>query len=481
MVSDGSVLEAALHALVSVERELLLFAAFWFVVGLADELAMDCAWIWLRVTGRARTGHLPAGYGAAPLAGPMAVFIPAFQEAAVIATTITHMTRAWPQEAVRFYIGCYRNDAATLTAAMDGAASDRRVRLVVVGRDGPTTKADCLNHLYAALEADERRSGQPFRGVILQDAEDMVHPAGLQAIDTALGACDFVQLPVRPALMAQSRWIAGHYADEFAEAHAKALVVRSAVGATIPAAGVGCGFARAALRDLADLRSEDAGTGPFASDCLTEDYELGIMLSRSERGSTFLRLRDAAGGLVATSSYFPSDLPAAVRQKTRWIHGIAFQGWDRMGWSAQPVEIWMALRDRRGPLTALVLFAAYTLVLIDGALWMAQAQGLIAGHSVSAPLRAMLAISMAGFAWRAASRAWFAGREYGLREGVMAVLRIPVSNIIAIMAGRRALVGYVRSLAGQRLMWDKTVHHGHPALAVDRRPDRARQAEQVRA
>jgi adsorption protein B len=65
-------------------------------------------------------------------------------------------------------------------------------------RDGPTTKADCLNCLYAALETDERRSGMRFRMVLLQDAEDMVDPAALGLLDAALAHADFVQLPVLP-------------------------------------------------------------------------------------------------------------------------------------------------------------------------------------------------------------------------------------------------------------------------------------------
>ncbi|WP_296674860.1 glycosyl transferase family protein [Novosphingobium sp.] len=458
-------LDPLLHNLITIERELLVFAAFWFVIGLLDEFAIDCAWIWLRLTGRARTTRLPAGYGSAPLARPVAVFVPAFQEADVIATTIRHMITTWQQSAVRFYIGCYSNDAATLTAAMDAARRDPRVRLVVHGAKGPTTKADCLNRLYNALEDDEVRTGVTYHGVILQDAEDMVHPAALQAIDAALCHHDFVQLPVRPALQSGSRWIGGHYADEFTEAHAKALVVRSALGAAIPAAGVGCGFSREALGRLSAESSAANRFGPFAADCLTEDYELGIVLSQEGRGSVFLRLRDAAGNLVATSSYFPAELSAAVRQKTRWIHGIAFQAWDRMGWSARPVEIWMALRDRKGPLTALVLFAAYVLLLIDSTLLAARRYGWIDGEDLSPALQAMLALSTAGFVWRALSRALVTGREYGAIEGLLAVLRIPISNIISIMAGRRALTSYVASLAGRRVVWDKTAHSGHPALA----------------
>lgn len=458
--------DPVLNFLVPVERELLVFAAFWFVVGLVDEFAIDCAYGWLRLTGRAQTARLPVNYGKAELAGPAAILIPAYQEAAVIATTLAHMIASWPQREVRFYVGCYMSDAATLAAAIEGAGGDPRIRLVVHAAQGPTTKADCLNRLYAALCEDERRSGLGFRGVILHDAEDMVHPAALQAIDTALASHDFVQIPVRPALQAESRWIAGHYADEFAEAHAKALVVRSAVDAAIPAAGVGCGFARAALARLAAQRAAEGDQGPFATDCLTEDYELGLMLSHEGRGSVFLRLRDATGALVATSSYFPASLVTAVRQKTRWVHGIAFQAWDRMGWSLRPVELWMALRDRRGPLTALVLFAAYLLLVIDLVLLVARDAGYDAGQPLSPALRAMMALSLAGFVWRAAMRFAFTAREYGAAEGLRAIARIPIGNIIAIMAGRRALAAYLRSLAGQRVVWDKTAHHAHPAAAA---------------
>ena len=57
-------------------------------------------------------------------------------------------------------------------------------------------------------------------------------------------------------------WISGHYCDEFAESHTKELVVREAVGAAIPLAGVGCAIARQSLCQLAGLH---AGR-PFAGD-----------------------------------------------------------------------------------------------------------------------------------------------------------------------------------------------------------------------
>ncbi len=467
MVPDW--VQSGLGGLALIERELLIFAAFWFVVGLADEFAVDLAYLWLRLTGRARTQHLPRGYGRSPLGGDMAVLIPTFRESGVIATTIAHILDSWPQHELKLYIGCYRNDAATLETAMAAAGRDARVRLVIHGVSGPTTKADCLNRLYRALCDDEARSGHRFRGVLLQDAEDMVHPAALQAVDAALGTVDFVQLPVRPEIDPRASWVGGHYADEFTESHAKAMVVRNALGAALPAAGVGCGFSRGSLERLARLRSAEGEGGPFATECLTEDYELGIELSRAGRGSAFLRLRDADGALVATSSYFPARLNAAVRQKTRWIHGIALQAWDRQGWTFSPIELWMALRDRRGPLTALVLACAYLLLIVDGGLMALNLSlGIKTVLPLSAPVRVMVLISFVGFVWRAASRALFTAREYGLGQGLRAVLRIPVANVIAIMAGRRALSAYLATLRGQAVIWEKTDHAAHPAANANR-------------
>jgi len=348
---------------------------------------------------------------------------------------------------------------------MTAAGNDPRVRLVIHGRDGPTTKADCLNRLYLALGQDEARRHFRFRSVVLHDAEDMVHPAALAAIDRALDAVDFVQLPVRPEPQGRSRWIAGHYSDEFCEAHAKALVVRDALNAGIPAAGVGCGFDRDALARLALVRQSEGENGPFAAQCLTEDYELGLLLSREGRGSSFLRLRDAHGDLVATRSYFPARLGEAVKQKTRWMHGIALQGWERLGWFGRPIDIWMALRDRRGPLTSMVLAAAYLLLVLELILMLGRWAGYPVGVPVGPELQVLVTITLFGLAWRALFRVGFTTAEYGWAEGARALFRIPVANVIAIMAGRRALYAYIKGLFGEAVVWEKTTHSQHPSTA----------------
>lgn len=453
---DGADIVLALDCVI---RELLLFSLFWFLVGAVDEFVIDAAWLWQRWRHR-HTTPVMAGPVPERLSGPVAVLVPAWSEAEVIGTTIQCMLRAWRQGELRLYIGCYRNDSPTICAAIRAAAGDTRVRIVVLAAAGPTTKADCLNRLAQALADDEARGGWRFKSIVFHDAEDMVHPLALPAIATALERYDFVQLPVRPEPAPGGHWISGHYCDEFAEAHAKLMPVRDAVGAGLPGAGVGCGIARDMLDRLAAMRRQDGLDGPFAAEALTEDYELGLLVARLGGRGHFLRLRDAEGRLIATRALFPDRLEAAVRQKTRWIHGIALQGWDRLGWARRPVDIWMALRDRRGPLAALVLAAAYLLLVLDFIRDLLPAAPL---HGTDPVLRLLLWICFASLCWRALIRAAFTAHEYGRIEGFRAILRIPLANVVLMMAGRRALMAYFGVLRGAPLRWDKTVHRQHCA------------------
>lgn len=446
-----------------VQHELLLFAGIFFLIGAIDDIAIDLSWIWLKLTGRASTPIIKrAELRAEALNAPIAIFIPTWREDSVIADTIAHTLSVWPQAGLRLYIGVYRNDPATLEAAMRGAPADPRLRIVIHDRDGPTTKADCLNRLYDALRDDERRSGSLFGGVVFHDAEDMVDPAGLGLLARSIAqGADFAQLPVEPLPQSGRHWLGSHYCEEFAEAHGKAMVVRAAVGAALPAAGVGCAISREALQKLCRRRSD---LKPFAPDSLTEDYELGLSVAASGGECRFVRARgDDDGNLIATRAFFPSRLDHVVRQKTRWVHGISLQGWDRIGWSGGVAETWMRARDRRGPLTALVLLLGYTLLGLTLVGWTATALGWAEPRPLSAFLVALLLANLVFFGWRTFWRFAFTARNYGVGQGLLAVLRIPVTNIIAIMAGRRAVFAYIKTLMGRGIHWDKTPHDRHPA------------------
>jgi len=458
------------------QHELLLFAGVFFLIGALDDLAVDAVWLWLWATGRAvTTRRVRQHLQHSSLHGPVAVLIPAWKEAAVIGQTIRHLLDTWPQPDMRLYIGCYRNDPATLGAAIAAARGDARLRLVIHDRDGPTTKADCLNRLYAALALDEARAGRRFVGVVFHDAEDMVDPGALGLLDECIAAgADFVQLPVEPLVPRHAvagagggggrgwltRHIGSHYCEEFAEAHGKAMVVRDALGAGLPGAGVGCAVSRRALDRLAARCSDCL---PFAADSLTEDYELGLAIAAAGGRCRFVRARGDDGRLIATRAFFPDRFDTVVRQKSRWVLGIALLGWDRVGWSGGGIETWMRARDRRGPLTALVLLAGYALVLLTGLMGLAIVTGLAEPAPLTPLLKLVLIANAAAFVWRIAMRFAFTAREYGWAEGLRAVLRLPLANVIAIIAGRRAVFAYIRTLGGRVAEWDKTEHDAHPA------------------
>jgi len=117
------------------EHELFLFAGVFFLIGAIDELLVDGIYGWLCLSGRLRRPRVDRGMlRRSELAGLAAMFVPAWQEAAVIGPTIGHALRAWPQRALRIYVGVYRNDPATLEAVMRASGGDPRVRVVINDR-----------------------------------------------------------------------------------------------------------------------------------------------------------------------------------------------------------------------------------------------------------------------------------------------------------------------------------------------------------
>ncbi|HEY0013056.1 MAG TPA: glycosyl transferase family protein [Allosphingosinicella sp.] len=435
-------------------RETALFAAAGFLVlGLSD-LAVDLLWIvrtlWRCAAGIERGKGTIQAVPAAAAPGRIAVFVPAWDEGEVIAPMLRHALGAWVAGDFRIFVGCYPNDPATI-AAVQGVG-DARVQAVVGPGPGPTTKADCLNVLWAAMLADEARASRRFKAVALHDAEDVVHSAELRIFDALVERFDLVQLPVLPLIDRTSRWVAGHYADEFAEAHGKGLVVRGAIGAALPSAGVGCAIAREALERLA----EGGGGCPFAAESLTEDYELGLRLRRGGGRAAFVRLRAAPrGAVVATREYFPATLRDAVSQKARWMRGIALSGWDRLGWSGGLAERWMRMRDRQSVLAALLLVSGYAVFVI----WTLRMAGTAAGLppvEMPAGLHLLLLGNGALLLWRLAMRFGFVAEAYGWREGLRAVPRTLVGNLIEIRAAARAVSLYAGARGAVR--WDKTRH-----------------------
>src|SRR3546814_5329148 len=101
------------------------------------------------------------------------------------------------------------------------------------------------------------------------------------------------------------------------------------------------------------------GGRPFDEASITEDYELGLKIGALGGRGIIVRLPAGTGSVVATREHFPATLDAAVRQKARWLTGIALHGWDRMGWRGGIAERWMRLRDRKSNSAAIQTLLGY--------------------------------------------------------------------------------------------------------------------------
>jgi adsorption protein B len=453
-------MDAVIAWIDAIARETMLFAAVGFLIGGLDDLAVDGAFLlrairrWWRGASQPTLDDFPRG----GCTGRIAVMVPAWDEAAVIGAMLRATLARFDHPDWRLYAGAYPNDRATIAAIVAVATEDDRVRLTLTPAPGPTTKADCLNALWRAIIADGAAEGRPFTAIVLHDAEDVVHPGELRVYDHLLTTADTVQIPVLPLADPESRWVSGHYIDEFAEAHGRQLPVRGALGAELPLAGVGCAISAAMLSRIAARR----GGLPFDETSLTEDYELGLTVRALGGRGVFVRVRETPGGPpVAVRAYFPARLDAAVRQKARWMTGIALAGWDRIGWQAGggPHDHWMRMRDRRAILAIPVLAVAYIALVAWGLGGTAHTLRGSDATPLDPALQLVLAINLCLLVWRTAMRWALVRHSYGRDEAWRSIPRMLVGNLVALLAARRAVMRYAATLRGRPVRWDKTAHH----------------------
>jgi adsorption protein B len=115
----------------------------------------------------------------------------------------------------------------------------------------------------------------------------------------------------------------------------------------------------------------------------------------------------------------------------------------------------MRMRDRRGPLAALLLLAAYAAALLWSQLWLAEALGAPIHARVDPALVTLLIVNGWLLAWRVLMRATFTASAYGWVEGLLSIPRLVVGNVIAMLAAARAISLHI---GGGARRWDKTRH-----------------------
>ncbi|MCX6158183.1 MAG: glycosyltransferase [Ignavibacteriota bacterium] len=176
---------------------------------------------------------------------PIAIFLGAWNESSVIGRTLSYAVRNLNYANYRFFIGCYPNDPETIRVVQELSKKEPRIIPCINNLDGPTTKADNLNTLYAGLIEYEKHYGV-FDIILVHDAEDFIHPNSLKLYNFLLGYKGYhaVQIPVIPIKSKLGKLFHRTYCDAFAEVHTKDMIVRQAMGTFIPFAGTGMGFHR---------------------------------------------------------------------------------------------------------------------------------------------------------------------------------------------------------------------------------------------
>jgi len=388
----------------------------------------------------------------------IAVFIPAWQESAVIGHMLRHACRTINYKSFDIFVGVYPNDPESFAVIEDVSKEFPHVHAVVGIDPGPTTKADNLNQIHQGMRRYENQTRKRYDIIIMHDSEDVIHPMSLKIINYFVPDYDMVQLPVFPLEVPYDKLIEWTYADEFAESHLKDLVVRQHFAGYIPSAGVGTGY----NRWLIEFIGTSFAKNMFARASLTEDYDISLRLAMGK--AKILFLHQPFGLQVATRSYFPETLSTAVRQKSRWLIGICLQSWKNYGWIGDWKFRFSLYRDRKAVVSNLITMLAYFDVILYLVLELMR-WGLSSSHPVIAVITSQSVIWYMGIftsglmVSRTMHRLFFVNKIYGITAGLISVVRLPISNFVNFLATIRALSQFFTARREKTpLKWDKTDH-----------------------
>jgi adsorption protein B len=417
---------------------------------------------------------------------PLAIMVPAWNEVGVVGEMARLAASTIDYENYQIFVGTYPNDGET-QADVDAVCQHYpNVHKVVCARPGPTSKADCLNNIIDAILRFENEAKIQFAGFILHDAEDVISPMELRLYNYLLPNKDLIQIPVYPYAPEWKGFTAGHYVDEFAENHGKDVIVREALTGQVPSAGVGTCFSRKAISALL----EDGDGIAFDVQSLTEDYDIGFRLKQKGMKCIFARysvsnpklaleqpwvfgMNREFSQVICVREHFPRDLQHAIRQKSRWIVGIVFQGTKNLGWSRKGLLNYFLWRDRRGLIAYMLSFLVNLLLVVLMVMWLVT---VISPESWRYPsilsdsslLPVLLWLNGFMLLNRLFQRGWFVTRYYGLGEGLLSAPRMMWSNFVNFFANLRALKQVMEMGDSRRVAWDKTTHE-FPALTKAQR------------
>jgi adsorption protein B len=449
MGATGIMTESLLYALLAVGIAISISSI--------DDLIVD--WLWfLTARKNPHTRRVPPRQEDSKPRPRIAVFVANWHEAGVLGRMVEGNLANITYKPFMFVLGVYPNDVDTLRIAKDLAAEyPEVVRLVVNRQNGPTSKGQMLNEMFEAIYAEPQTAPEL---VVLHDSEDIIDPKSFDVFASYSAEYAFIQIPVFSLDSRQRSKVGATYMEEFAERHTREMVVRSALGSFVPSAGVGTCLRRDLIFHFLNSRGHVLQPGT-----VTEDYILGAETYRDGYRSTFVYTRQPQDPtIVATLEYFPKHFWAAVKQKSRWIYGIAFDATARLGWSGSLWDIFFFYRDRKGAITNLLAPLSLLLLII----------ALLVGVKHQSLSRTLDLISVAMLAFNAITmslRLYFKAISFHQIYGFYGIggilVRWPLAILINAIAVLRAWRVFLieSGLASRPIAWIKTQHELPPVFA----------------
>lgn len=407
---------------------------------------------------------------------PLALMIPAWDEAVVIEKMLKNTLKTFQYTNLHLFVGTYPNDLSTQEKVDNVVKLFQNVHKVINKIPGPTTKADCLNNIIDSIFTYEKENQMEFKCFSYHDAEDIVHPLELKLANYLIERKDLIQIPVVPLTKNWWNFNAGHYQDEFAETGSKDMVVRETLSGYIPSSGVATSFSRRAIFTLSKIN----GGIVFNTKSLTEDYDIGYRLLNEGLKLIFVRfsvrvkkeVTNIFGNkkeievkeYIVSKGYFPTGFNQAIRQKSRWIVGIVFQGYRDIGWPKGIGLKYMLYRDRKAIFTHFANLLAYVVMFnliylslsnyLNDMAW--SFPDFIPKESWIWTLIYANGIFMLS---RFFHRFLFVLKTYGVFQAFLSIPRLFWGNIINMLALFRALKQYnVANKKDEKVAWDKTDH-----------------------
>lgn len=345
----------------------------------------------------------------------------------------------WRHGEKRVYLICEEGDDETISA-IKAASLPHGFLLVIVPEGEPRTKPRALNYCLLGCRG---------RYIVIYDAEDRPHPLQLEEARQGFvsGPPDRVCLQA-PLVIdnPNAGWLARLFAIEYATLFSGILPALANWRAPMPLGGTSNHF-------LLNRLKEAGGWDPFN---VTEDADLGIRLARLGFHC----------GVISSPTFeeAPAQLPAWLKQRTRWI-----KGWLQtvLVHSRHPFQSQRELGWRRWLMLQMVMTSVVVSVLIHPLFMLGAIHQLVHlawGAPLSLPGQALLGIStfnlVAGYTVYGflALAVWNEPGAGIARARVSSwwILLFPLYWLLISLAAWRAMI----QLVSAPHYWEKTDHPG---------------------